>query len=96
MAVQGERAFLRRLEGGCQVPIGAYARLEHSDREKDRLVLDAMVGSLDGLSIVRGRREGEPARAEEIGLGLAEDLLARGANQILRNIRAMNGPYESA
>ena len=96
LATSAERALLRRLEGGCQVPIGAYARLEDSGSEKDRLVIDAMVGSLDGASIVRGRRAGDPARAEEIGRGLAEDLLARGADQILRNIRAIDGPYESA
>lgn len=78
-----ERALLRRLEGGCQVPIGTFARIERDGT----LILDAIVGSLDGARIVRGEMDGRPENAEAIGEKLAEELLARGAAEILRQIR---------
>lgn len=73
-----ERAVLRRLEGGCQVPIAAYAMVEH-----EQLYLRGMVGSLDGLQIVRSELRGLPAEAEALGTALAEQLLAQGAATIL-------------
>jgi hydroxymethylbilane synthase len=73
-----ERAFLRRLEGGCQVPIAAHATLEG-----DRVALRGLVGSLDGVAVVRGELAGEPGDAERLGAELAEDLIARGAGEIL-------------
>lgn len=76
-----ERAFLRRLEGGCQVPIGAYAVLD-----SDTLTLRGMVGSLDGLTIVRGERAGASADAETLGTALADDLIAQGASAILAEL----------
>jgi hydroxymethylbilane synthase len=91
-----ERALLRRLEGGCQVPIGAYARMEFPDKGQGLLVIDAMVGSLDGVHVVRGRRSGDPHHAEDIGRLLAEDLLARGADRILQEIRPADGSHEPA
>lgn len=83
--VTAERIVMRRLEGGCQVPIGAYARLEG-----DLLVMDAMVGSVDGTQIVRDYLEG-PAD-DPIGLGerMVESLLAKGAHEILEVVRAAN------
>jgi hydroxymethylbilane synthase len=87
-AVEAERALLRTLEGGCQVPIGAYARI---DETGDLLLLDAMVASLDGGKVVRGRTHGPPSGAGEIGRALAETLLAGGAEGILREIRS-GGP----
>jgi hydroxymethylbilane synthase len=84
-AVGAERALLRVLEGGCQVPIGAYARIEKAG---EMLLIDAMVASLDGSTVVRGRTHGHPAGAEEIGRTLAETLLAGGADRILRDIRS--------
>ena len=89
-AVVAERALLRTLEGGCQVPIGAYARIEKTD-EGDVLCIDAMVASLDGGTVVRGKTHGYPSEAGEIGRALAETLLAGGAERILRDIRA-GGP----
>lgn len=77
--VAAERALNRRLEGGCQVPIAGYAVLEDGG-----LWLRALVGSPDGRTVVRGEVRGEPADAEALGTGLAEDLLARGADRILR------------
>lgn len=82
IAVRGERALLRRLEGGCQVPIGTYGRLEAG-----LFVLDAMIGSLDGTRMVRGSLRGEPARSGEIGTELAVILLEQGGREILDGIR---------
>ncbi len=79
----GERAFLRYLEGGCQVPIGAYGRIE-----TNRFVLDAMIGSLDGKTVVRGRGHGEPGESEDIGRRLAAALFAAGGKGILEGIRS--------
>jgi hydroxymethylbilane synthase len=78
-----ERAFLRRLEGGCQVPIGALAKLEG-----DRLALEGMVGDLDGTTVLRECVEGGAADAEEIGLRLAETLIEKGATDMLTRTRA--------
>lgn len=82
VATLGERSLLRRLEGGCQVPIGTYGRIEGGIFR-----LNAMVGSLDGSTIVRGSIEGAPADSEKLGTKLAEQLIARGADRILEQIR---------
>ncbi|MEW6511003.1 MAG: hydroxymethylbilane synthase [Bacteroidota bacterium] len=86
-ATTAERALLRRLEGGCQVPIGAHGRLVERNGSIPELRLDAMVGSLDGKTIVRGRIHGQPEEADDLGRKLAETLLQGGAEQILRSIR---------
>jgi len=83
-----ERALLRTLEGGCQVPIGTYARVAAGADGAPLLVLDAMVGSLDGKQVVRGTVSGPPDHAEGLGERLAADLLRRGARSILDNIRS--------
>ena len=89
-AVEAERALLRTLEGGCQVPIGAYARIEKTG-EREMLHIEAMVASLDGRTVVRGRTHGHPSEAGAIGRALGETLLDGGADRILRDIRA-GGP----
>lgn len=78
-AALAERAFLRRLEGGCQVPIAAYATLD----VPDRLRLRGLVGSLDGTMVVRGERSGPVETAESLGTVLAEALLEQGAAEVL-------------
>ncbi|HTY10580.1 MAG TPA: hydroxymethylbilane synthase [Bacteroidota bacterium] len=78
----GERALLRHLEGGCQIPIGTYGRIESG-----RFVLDAVVGSIDGKKVVRGTISGDPGDSERLGISLAKDLLHRGADEILKEIR---------
>jgi hydroxymethylbilane synthase len=88
LGTTAERAFLRRLEGGCQVPIGTYGRIE-GRAGGERLVLDAVVGSLDGSRMVRGRTAGDSADAICLGTGLAEQLIARGAGTILTEIRGI-------
>lgn len=82
VATRAERAFLRRVGGGCQVPLGAWARLN----DKDRLVLEACIASLDGAEQYRDRRTCTPAKAEETGRALAEDLLDEGGAAVLDRI----------
>ena len=82
-AVTAERALLRRLEGGCQVPIGAHGRVFEKG-----LVLEAFIGSTDGRRHLRRQAEGAVARAEELGASLAEQLLEDGAGEILEETRA--------
>ena len=77
-AVAAERAFLRALGGGCQVPIGAYASVEGH-----RLHLRGLVIASDGSQFVAGDSTGAPQDAEELGAALGADLLARGARAIL-------------
>lgn len=80
-AVLAERALLRKLEGGCQVPIGAYAQVKPNG-----LFLDAMVGSLDGTITFRKKIRGSIKSPEQLGERLANDLLKAGAKKILNEI----------
>ena len=80
MSIMAERAFLRRLEGGCQVPIGALARV----LDGGKLTLKGFVGDLDGRKLIKGELEGELGKVEELGIALAESLLSRGADEIMR------------
>ncbi|HSB70220.1 MAG TPA: hydroxymethylbilane synthase [Candidatus Methylomirabilis sp.] len=82
-AVRAERAMLSRLEGGCQVPIAAHATVSDGG-----IVLQGLVASLDGGRLVRGDMRGGSGDAEAMGAALAEDLLRRGAAEILREIYA--------
>ncbi|HXE74670.1 MAG TPA: hydroxymethylbilane synthase [Candidatus Xenobia bacterium] len=79
--VAAERAFLRRLGGGCQVPLAAHATLK-----QERLHLTGIVVSLDGAHAVRGADGGPEAEAEAIGIRLAEKLINDGAREILAAI----------
>ncbi|MGB9661043.1 MAG: hydroxymethylbilane synthase [Moorellaceae bacterium] len=80
-SVQAERAFLRELEGGCQVPMAALGRVE-----ADCLVLEGMVASLDGRELLREVETGPAGRPEEVGKRLAAKLLQRGAEAILKGV----------
>lgn len=81
LAVRAERGFLKRLEGGCQVPIASHGRVEG-----DGIVLQGMVGRPDGSEIVRGSAQGSVSDPEALGVTLAEQLLARGAGKILDEV----------
>ena len=81
VCVKAERAFLERLEGGCQVPIAALGVLK-----KDRLQLTGLVADPDGRKCLRDRLEAEPEEAEDLGKSLADKLLDRGADEILSSI----------
>lgn len=85
-AVLAERAFLERLEGGCQVPIGAHATLS-----EDCLTLDGVIASVEGHRLIRDQIEGTWGEAEPLGVALAERLLARGGQEVLAQIYG-NGP----
>jgi hydroxymethylbilane synthase len=86
-ATDAERALLRTLEGGCQVPVGALATAEEG-----RLAMTAVVCSLDGADSFEGTASGSTSDAERIGTDLAGTLLDRGAGRILDAIRADQGP----
>jgi len=79
--VTGERALLRRLEGGCQVPIACYGEIKDG-----QLHLTGLVGSVDGKRIIKDAINGAPEKAEKLGVMLAEKLLSRGADVILREV----------
>lgn len=83
ICIRTERAFNRRLMGGCQVPIGGYAEVQGSE-----LRLRAMVGRPDGTELIYGEQRESVGEAERLGTALAEDLLARGAGQILKDYYA--------
>lgn len=83
--VLAERAMNRRLEGGCQVPIGAYAELAG-----EQLHLRGLVGAPDGSQVIRDEISGAAANAEALGVALAEQLLAAGAGTILAAVYAAN------
>ncbi|MFO7448382.1 MAG: hydroxymethylbilane synthase [Ignavibacteriaceae bacterium] len=80
-AVLAERALLRTLEGGCQVPIGAFAEVRSNG-----FYLDAMVGSLDGSLTFRKNVKGKKSDAEKLGKSLAKELIKAGAKEILDEI----------
>lgn len=84
-AAAGERAFLRRLEGGCQIPIGAYSVIDAGT-----YTLYGLIGSLDGKRVFKDSFSGDAANAEAVGIALAERLLERGGGAVLDEIRRSN------
>jgi len=80
--IEAERALLRRLEGGCQVPIGAHATLKG-----DRLTLHAVIASIDGARVIRDSAEGSVDDADRIGTELGNRLHDVGGEEILEEIR---------
>ncbi|WP_430010378.1 hydroxymethylbilane synthase [Methylophaga lonarensis] len=81
ITVRAERALNRRLQGGCQVPIGGYAMLEN-----DQLWLRGLVGRPDGTQMLMDEIRGKATEAEKLGLQLGEQLLAAGADSILAEL----------
>lgn len=77
--VIAERAVNTRLNGGCQVPIACYAELEG-----DQLFLRALVGKPDGKRLLRCEMRGARSDAKQLGIAVAENLLAQGADEILQ------------
>lgn len=86
--VTAERALLRRLEGGCQVPIACHGKITDN-----RLSLTGLVGSVDGKRIIKDSIDGPPDDAERLGVALAEKLLGRGADEILREVYGGNSDF---
>ncbi len=81
VAVRAERAFLHRLEGGCQVPLGCFVQVHGAD-----LTLSGLIASVDGCEVVKKTMAGKVATPEECGRLLAEDLLAMGGGAILAKV----------
>ncbi len=81
VAVRAERSYLKRLEGGCQVPLAGFAVLADGV-----LTMRGLIASVDGSRLVKSEHRGDPAEAEKIGLALAEELLAQGGREILEAV----------
>ena len=79
--VLAERAMNTRLQGGCQVPIGGYAIKQNGE-----IFLRALVGETDGSAIIRAEGKSAVENAEALGVSIAEQLLAQGADKILAKI----------
>ncbi len=85
VAVEAERTLMRELEGGCQIPVGAYGRLENGS-----FVFEAMVASLDGQILIREKGESLPEEARDLARKIAQKLLDSGGKEILEEIRRGN------
>jgi hydroxymethylbilane synthase len=85
-AIIAERALLSALQGGCQLPLGAWARLDRGE-----LVLEACVCSVDGAQYVKQRAAGPPDQAVALGEHIARQLLEAGAQNILQEVSRQRG-----
>ncbi|MBA3037088.1 MAG: hydroxymethylbilane synthase [Desulfobacterium sp.] len=79
--VLGERAFLKRIEGGCQVPIAGYGKVEN-----DIFVIRGLVADLDGKTVITDTQKGPLESSESIGVALADRLIFMGAKRLLENL----------
>lgn len=86
VAVKAERAYLRTLEGGCQIPIGCF-----SETENGIYKISGFVSNIDGSVVIKDSRMGKHFDAVNIALMLAKDFLDRGASDLIGEIRNMNG-----
>jgi len=86
LCVRAERAFLKRLAGGCQVPIAAFGTING-----DSIRLEGLVGSIDGKILYRDSEEDKENNVEELGVRLAEKLLNMGADKILKEVYGNSG-----
>jgi len=82
LAVRAERALMKELEGGCQIPVAALAEVHG-----DIIVMDAMVSNLDGTVMIRDRSSASLDSPEDLGTVMAEKLIKQGADKILSGIR---------
>jgi len=85
--VSAERAFLATLEGGCQVPIAGFA-----ENDGAQISMRGLVGSLDGKTLLRAEDSGAVENAAALGVKLANELLDKGAREILAEVYQMTGP----
>lgn len=81
-ATIAERAFLAQVEGGCQVPVGVYGEVD----EDNTLTVEAVIGSLDGKTIIRDKVTGKRENASELGETLAKKILASGGLEIMQSL----------
>ena len=82
MVVLAERAFLSRLEGGCQVPIAAFGQME-----KEKIILTGLVADIEGKAVIRESLTASCTMVEQIGVDLAEKMLEMGAGEILEKLQ---------
>lgn len=87
--VMAERSFLRTLEGGCQMPVGAIALVKG-----EKLILEGLLASLDGSMAYRDKMDGNINDSEDIGIKLAKKLLKDGGEKIWQDIRRQGNGYE--
>jgi hydroxymethylbilane synthase len=85
-AIIAERALLAALHGGCQVPLGAWARIERGE-----LVLEACVCSVDGVQYVKQRAAAPADQAAQLGEHMAQLLIEAGAQSILEEVSRQRG-----
>lgn len=85
IAILAERAFLRKLEGGCQVPLGCYSKIEG-----DNITINGFVASVDGKNFIKDVASGSIRNPEDCGIKLANQLINKGATPILEKIKKDN------
>jgi hydroxymethylbilane synthase len=85
--VLAERAINKRLNGGCQVPVAGFAELEG-----DEMRLRGLIGYPDGTDVIRSQARGSPSQPEDLGQGVAQDLLIQGAGRILAELGIKAAP----
>ena len=90
-ATDAERAFLRTLEGGCQIPVGSYTKIEG-----DKFHMTGFVSSIDGSKYLKETIDGHVGQAVELSVRLATSLFKKGGNEILKAIRDENLQYSQA
>lgn len=88
LATDAERAFLRTLEGGCQIPVGSFSRIEG-----DTFEITGFIASINGESFLKEQASGPLEKAVELSVQLAESLLQKGGREILKEIR-LEDPFE--
>jgi hydroxymethylbilane synthase len=81
--ITAERSLLKTVEGGCQVPVGVYTKIDNG-----MIQLDAMIGSVDGKQIVRCNMKDNVENSEELGKRVGLNLLERGGREILASLRS--------
>ena len=81
LRAEAERSFLRRLEGGCQVPLGCYSSINNG-----KLKMIGFISNLDGTKFIKDYVEGDIKKYKNLGIQLAEKLLSRGGEEILKEI----------
>jgi hydroxymethylbilane synthase len=87
-SITAERAFLSKLQGGCQVPLGCYSKVENG-----KLILHGFVASIDGRQYIRETISGELSQGENPGIALAQKMLEKGAFEILDQIKSTNNTH---
>ena len=91
IATDAERSFLRTLEGGCQIPVGSFTRIEG-----DKFHLTGFISSVDGSRYIKESIDGPVDQAVELSVRVATSLFYKGGNEILKSIRDENQQYAQA